>query len=808
MPKWLKISLKVLGALILLVVLLAVGATIYVSNNKEKVLAQVIKKLNENLDGSLTVGDIRPSFFSNFPDVSLSLRDVVIRDRQFPKHHHTLLNSKEFNVSVNAAALLRGVISINNIDIDNAAIDLYTDSLGYSNTSVFKKSKKEKVKAEANESNSSTQLKRFSLANVNFTIDNQKAHKLFNFAVSQLAGKMTYPDTGWHANVHLNVLAKSLAFNTKRGSFIKNRQINTDLDAGFNEETGKISVKSNNFDIGGDVFGLNTLFVTGEGDDSFAFHLTNEKLLWRRASALLAPNIQRVLNKFNLDKPINVKAIISGSFGGGDPYFNVAAGVTDNKLTIPGAVIDDCNFDAVFTNENIKGKGFSDANSVIRLKKFSGSYSHLPFKIDTGSITNLEVPIATGNFKANFPVTNLNYLLTGNVAKFTKGQVAMDLRYKADVVNLQINKPAVQGTIGLSGANVRYVPRNLNLTNSSILLDFKGNDLFLKNIRLQSGQSIVKMEGAVKNFMNLYYSAPEKILIDWQVSSPQIYLGEFLGFLDSAKPSKAPSKPSGNSADMVKRLAEVLNSAKADMHMKINELHYRKFLAKDVKSDLLLSEDGIRIKQLALATSGGSLKLNGNLVQKGKVNDFIMQTDIKGVNVSQFFYAFDNFGLGDLTSQNLRGNLSALTSTTGSVTNTGDIVKHSIRGKVKITLSNGALLNFKPIKSVGKFAFPFRDLDNITLSTLNGDFDIMGDKITINPMEISSSVLNMDVAGVYGLTNGTDIALDVPLRNPKKDEDITDPEELKKRRFKGIVLHIRAHEEEGKLKIGWNKNHK
>jgi hypothetical protein len=90
-------------------------------------------------------------------------------------------------------------------------------------------------------------------------------------------------------------------------------------------------------------------------------------------------------------------------------------------------------------------------------------------------------------------------------------------------------------------------------------------------------------------------------------------------------------------------------------------------------------------------------------------------------------------------------------------------------------------------------------VDNITLSELNGDFDIMGDKITINPMEISSSVLNMDVAGVYGLTNGTDIALDVPLRNPKNDSKITDKEELQKKRFKGIVLHIRAHEEEGKL---------
>ena len=66
----------------------------------------------------------------------------------------------------------------------------------------------------------------------------------------------------------------------------------------------------------------------------------------------------------------------------------------------------------------------------------------------------------------------------------------------------------------------------------------------------------------------------------------------------------------------------------------------------------------------------------------------------------------------------------------------------------------------------------------------------------------------MDVEGVYGLVNGTDIALDIPLRDPGKDAEITDKEELKKRRFKGIVVHVRAHEEGGKMKIGWNKNHK
>jgi len=58
------------------------------------------------------------------------------------------------------------------------------------------------------------------------------------------------------------------------------------------------------------------------------------------------------------------------------------------------------------------------------------------------------------------------------------------------------------------------------------------------------------------------------------------------------------------------------------------------------------------------------------------------------------------------------------------------------------------------------------------------------------------------------LGSGTNITLDVPLRNPGKDAGITDTAKLAKRRNRGIVLHIRAADDaSGKLKIGWNKDH-
>lgn len=807
MPNWFKTVLKIIGGIIVLILLILVGATLYINFNKAKVLKMVNTELQKNMDGTVIIGDMRSQFFKGFPNISLGLKNVLIRDKRFSEHHHTLLDAKDFDVSVNAGALLKGTFSIKHIDISNASIDLYTDSTGYSNTSIFKKGPKKK-KDTVSKSNSSTELEKFSLTNVGFKVDDHKANKLFNFIVNTLQGSLAYPDSGWRATFHLDVIAKSMAFNTGKGSFIKNKPVEGDFVAGYNEETGRITVTADALDIGDDPFRINSVFETGKTPSTFSFHVACDKLLWRHASSLLAPNITLKLNQFNMTQPIAVTAIISGSFGGGDPYLYVTAGVKNNTVVTPGGNIDDCSFDGIFTNNYIKGKGLTDENSIIKLIKMTGSYHHLPFNIDTGSIINLEKPIATGNFVSNFPVSDLNYLLGDKIARFSKGTANINLKYKADIVDYKINKPIVAGSISFKNSDINYIPSNLVLKNTSLSLLFKGNDLILNNIRLQSGHSVVLMEGRVKNFLNLYYNAPEKILLSWNIRSPQLYLAEFLGFL-SGGASKPASPRKGNSGNVIDQLSTVLQKGQAEMHLDVANVHYNKFLATDAHADLATSPDGVLIKNVSVKTSGGSLLLNGSIKKSGSANRLALNTTISNVNVHEFFYAFDNFGMQDFTYQNLKGSLSAKTQITAEMNNQAALLPKSINGTLNINLKNGALLNFKPLTGVGKFAFPFRDLKNISIPNLDAQFTVKGDMIEISPMQISSSVLNVDVAGTYGLNKGTNIAMDIPLRNPKNDTTIVDKNELQKKRYKGIVLHILAKADEtGKVKIGWNKNHK
>jgi len=650
MPRWLKNILKTIAVLAGILLLALVAITMYISFNKKSILADITNVLNKNLHGGkLTIGGMDPTFLSGFPNISLSLKEVVLKDSLWEKHHHTLLEAKDFNISVNTFALFRGTILINKVTINQAKIDLFTDSTGYSNTFVLKKNKQSK-NGKTDDGNSVTELRKLALNDVQFVLNNQKGHKLFQFNVNELNGKMDYPGDNWNAKVSLKVMANSLAFSTLKGSFIKNKLVQGNLEAHYDDQSGIITVKPRLLKIGEDDFIIGANFYTKKNDGDFRFDITENNLLWKHATALLAPDIAAHLNMFDLKNPLAVHCLLGGNFNSsGDPSLYITCKVDNNYLTTPEGNIDSCSFNGLYTNRYDKNQPLSDKNSAIELFGLKGNYEQVPFRVDTGIISNLDKPIIAGTLKSTFAVSRLNHLLNESM-NFTKGNADLNLKYRADIVNFKLVKPAVDGLININNADFVYLPNKLNFKNTSVSLDFSGEDLLLKNIHLQSGKSIVAMEGSVKNFKNLYYSSPEKIVVDWQIRSPQLYLGEFLGFLSSE--TKKPVKKS-NSNNFADQLSTVLEKSQANMHLQIAKAYYFKFLATDVKADLLLSENGIQLKNVNANSAGGTFNLNGNVTQNGNLNHFAINTNVSNANISNFFYAFDNFGIQDFTYKNL-----------------------------------------------------------------------------------------------------------------------------------------------------------
>nr|MBP6759819.1 AsmA family protein [Flavobacterium sp.] len=801
--KGFKKPFKIIGyffiGLFTLILVSAIGLRIYFESNKKEIVNQINTQINENILGEAKIGDIGYKFLIGFPNFTVVLNDVELKDSLFPIHKRALLKAGEIEVRLNVLSLLKKEVNIHKIVINDATIDLFKDKNGISNSNIFKK-KKKKTKSETTKSIDEVLLK-----NVNFISENQKGNKLFYFEIKSLKSKIEFSDDGWKTDVKLNTFAKSLAFNSLKGSFVKDKKIEGALAVAFSKEQNKISVVTEDLEIGDDLFDITAHFNVGKGNSLFDIDIRT-KILWSNAYNLLSNNISSKLNKFDLKAPLLASCVIKGDMSvKGDPEIVVNAVIKDDELITSYGSVTDCSFNGKFTNNYKNGPGCNDANSAVIITNFKGEYKEIPINIPSAIINNLEKPVATGKFNSEYNVVKLGNFINEDFIKFSEGTAKVDLDFKVDIVDLKLNKPHFTGNININNASFYFKPKNINFQKTDIVLHFTEQALLIEKIKYQNKVNTVIMKGRVDNFLNLYYDAPEKMMVNWTIYSPYLDIKQTVGVLsyhDKAAAAKTESK--NESSD---QLQQVFSKSQVSLDLLVDKMAFNKMIAKKFKVNIRLINGGLYVKNGSMqGATGSAATFDAQLVPKNELALFKSNIKVSDGNISRFLASFNNFGVKSFKPNDIKGNLSLTASLSGVLNSEKELIKSSLAGNFNFQIKNGALVNFQPIQKIGKVAFSNRDVSNITFSDLYGITTINGDKITVKDFKITSNVLNIDVKGTYSLSNnGTNLGVRIPLRNPEDDYKITDAKEREAARYKGIVvnLHVVDGKDGGtKIKLG------
>ena len=793
----------ILGLIALLLIACG-GLSLYFNRNKTEIIAKINTKINENINGKFHIGDFHYKFLTGFPNFTLALKDVEVKDNQWATHKHTLLKAKEIEVRLNVTSLLQNEINIHKILINDAAIYVYKAQNGYSNANIFKPKKK---KSPENKSDTETTINQIELNGVHFTLNNLLGHKLFDFDVDRLQSKVDYDGDNWQTDVFLDTQIKSLAFNTVHGSFAKQKELKGTFAVSYSASNEKIDVVTKGLKIGSDAFDITAFFNLAKGKALFGINI-GTTILWQNASNLLSANISSKLNRFNLQKPIDVNCDIKGDFNAeGDPRIVVQAIIKNNELSIPDGLIKNCHFKGIFTNNFKPTAGYNDANSAIILTNFAGEYENIPLSIPQLSINNLEKPLATGNVSSDFDIERLNEISNDKWIQFTAGHAKANLKFQFDIVDLYITKPRFIGKIDVDDASFHYIPKNVRAVKTNIHLDFTEKALLIKQIAYKHNKNTIFVEGKIDNFLNLYYDAPEKMIVNWKIYCPNIDLKQFLGVLATSQKVN-PTAKTNKKPTISNHLRTVIDKCVVVIDIKADKINYNKLTATNTTATVQMIDSRLVIKNGSLQTSGGSITFNSEVKPSGKNFAFSSNANVNRVDIASFLKSFNNFGIQSFSPSNIKGKLSSQANVTGFINGNGELITNSMHGNLTFNVNQGALLNFEPIVKIGKFAFPFRDVKNITFSDLSGTLKLRGEQVDVNNFTISSSVLNLDAEGVYSFGRGTNLALTIPLRNSKNDIKLATQAERDAVRERGIVLHLIALDEEGKMKIKWGKRDK
>ena len=794
LKKTVRIIFRVMAVAVALLILTWVILWGYITYNNDVLTEKVKAGINKQVKGTIEIGKLSTNFFYNFPNIAVKLSNVSIKDSLWSMHRHEFLKAENIYAKLQFFSIFSGKPNVSKITVENAVIYYYTDTTGVSNLI--------KTNGEPAQKSKSGNVPELEFKNTRVILDYPGRNKYHDILLNQMECKILSNDSGQLVKIKMNAFVHGLGFNTTKGSYLKEKNLSGNFELHLSK------AKDIQFDKIKLTIDKQPFFFTGNfstDQKTFSLALQTKKIDFKKAVSLLTQGTQEKFAAFNILQPVDISAVLDGpTLYKTIPLAVVQFNVKDAAIETPVAQFTGCTFKGIFTNQIDAAKPRTDDNSQLSIKDFTAGWENISLTSKKIEVSNLLQPFLKCDMHSKFDLTALNDLTGSSTMQFEKGDGEMNISYSGSLMDNDTIPTVMQGNLSLKNAAINYVPRNITLNKMQANFVFKNKDLIIETLNAQAGTTVLNMNGSIKNLTELIYPHPEKLVLEWNVSTPNLDLDNFMSFLGK-KSSRKIQKKSGGSNKLIRmanKIDSMLEYGTANLNLQAARLNYKKFTATNFSTSLSLLQNQIVLNSARLNNAGGTMLISGSIADAGAANAVTLKTTINNADIPSLFASFNNFGQDAITNQNMKGQLTATVNLNALLSDKGVINPASLKSNINFSVLNGELNNFEPLQKISASVFKKRDFSSIRFAELNDKLQVNGSAIAFDRMEIRSNVFTMFVEGLYDTKKGSDINIEVPLSNLKK---IADDEEVIKKGKTGAKIRLRAKTgEDGKLKVSWD----
>ncbi|MBC7892525.1 MAG: hypothetical protein H7Y12_09950 [Sphingobacteriaceae bacterium] len=812
-PLWrriLRVVAWVTGGLLLVLGLLAGVLWWY----QDTIFRNLQTYLKRQLNGTLTVGYYRAAFERDpaetwIPGLIVTLRDVHLRDADFPRHHTELLSAREMNLKVGFWGFLGPDLHLRNVTLTGAKIDLLIDSSGRTN---FSLSHADSTKARSKSKGDFpddllSYLHRGRFRDVQVRFRDGRRNKTFAARFQDVRLQLQEEDDA-HA-IHLigPVYFGGLTFNAAQGPFLGNRATNLALHARFDPEERRLTVDPSILRTSTDLVRISGQFdFPKDSVPRLNLRFQTDKLPLRRGLALVTPHLQRVMGKYGAFPVVRTLDVrLSGAAGPGEPpAVDILFDLDTFRYRTMMGELTNLRTQGTFSNHVNPARPRDDVNSRVKFNNIRGQWEDLVPLSGSLQVDNLIRPVATMLIHASTPLDSLNERLTSPKYRFGEGYATADVRFRGEVSDVFDRRTGrlrgtLKGAVKVRDGVFYYLPRKVQLTKIGGEVYFNEKDAWVRDFHATANGSPLHVDGLVRQLIP-FLAVPNQKLI----ASARIRSENFEVNASRFQPVKATANPERRGARrhrVALSIDQVVERIEADLTLQLDRFRYRKFAARNLRGQLLLNSKLLKMNDVGMDAFGGTFRLRGRVDYLDQRPSLLTAScTIKNAQVEEIFTAFENFGQPTITAQQIRGRWSSEGTFRAYVDTDYGPLPETMRGDMRIQLRDGALIKFAPLKRLQKFIFKQRDFDNVRFATIQNHFRLLGQDIQIDQMEVESSVLTLFIDGRYSLdSTRTNLRIQVPLSNLRRRDSTYllsrhDP-------FKGSNVFLRASDESGEMKI-------
>ncbi|MBP5473198.1 MAG: hypothetical protein J6X92_00380, partial [Bacteroidales bacterium] len=210
-------------------------------------------------------------------------------------------------------------------------------------------------------------------------------------------------------------------------------------------------------------------------------------------------------------------------------------------------------------------------------------------------------------------------------------------------------------------------------------------------------------------------------------------------------------KKKGNSD--TKKPFEFPSDVSFDFDVDVADFSYQDIKATDIKGTVSYKPKIFNLNNVSMNILDGHASITGFIV-KNSDNTMLLRgtSNLNNINIHDAFVTFKDFGQNYLKAKNIEGNLTGNISALMTMTPSFEINKQTLTVDGDYNITNGALINFDPVKKLSKFV-ELSELENIRFERMENDLIIKNNNIVFPQMDIKSSVADFSISGQHSFDN-------------------------------------------------------
>ncbi|MFN8241010.1 MAG: AsmA family protein, partial [Bacteroidales bacterium] len=640
MKKILGITLKSLGALLLLILILLFTIPVLF---KGKIKTKVETVINESINAKVTFDDYKLGFFRNFPNLSFSLSKVsVVGIDRFAGD--TLAGFSSFDLVFNLGSIFsKSGYEVKSIIIDKAVVNAIVLKDGKANWDIAKPSADTAAavttaptETEASSSGSSMRLllrkfeiKNSSISYIDSTLPMTARLENLNYTLS---GDMTTSVT--NLNMALNIAMATVNFDGVK--YLNKVVIDSKIKLDANLDSMSFRFQENYFSINDLKLNFSGI-VSMPGDDIFTdLKYSTEGTTFKSLLSLVPAVYMEGYEDLKASGSLALNGFARGVYSDADstiPDIGLNLAVSDGLISYPVLPEKITNINV---SANVKVDGKDMDKSTVNLDKFHFELAGSPFDLSFF----MKTPVSDPDFKASatgkidlaalskaVPLDSLSLSGIIDMAMSMAGRLSM-------IEKEQYEKFTATGTLGIKNMNVEMAGypgvaiKEVNVLFTPAYTRLQKADIVV------AGTSDFSLTGNIENYIP-YVFRNETIRGKLNLVSNLTDAGAIMNAMATDTTTDTVEDTTALAVIVVPKNIDF------DFNAVINKFSYDNIKADNLKGHIIVRDGILMIRETGLDIMGGKVVMNADYDTRDTLKPVMKADfDMKGVGVKDAYNTF------------------------------------------------------------------------------------------------------------------------------------------------------------------------